>query len=99
MIVSRQVRRCAERMNAKWTAATSRPAPQRPEISVPAVGDLTFSNDVARAAVQSISRLWNLLVPARALRPQVGATHTTYLHPTKRRRSIANRRLGIAAAA
>jgi hypothetical protein len=39
--------------------------------------------------------LWNALIPKCALRPGIGETHVTYLHPTKGFRRVSNKRLGI----
>ena len=47
------------------------------------------------AAISRQTRLWNMHIPAKAKNIVVGATHTTFVHPTKGKRSIANRCLGF----
>lgn len=98
MAFSRQVYRAAARLNAKVTAATKLPSPRRQPLASEAAVPLRFSNRQAAVVVNHSLKLWNMLIPACALRPEVGPTHTTFAHPTKGPRSIANRRLGIAPA-
>ena len=39
--------------------------------------------------------LWNATIPECAMRIEIGATHVTYLHPTKGLRRVHKRRLGL----
>ena len=42
-----------------------------------------------------LAALWNAIIPKVAMNVEIGATHTTYLHPTKGLRRVSNARLGI----
>lgn len=45
--------------------------------------------------LQSRTNRWNALIPKCAINVKIGETHTTYIHPTKGRRVVNNKRLGL----
>ena len=53
--------------------------------------------NISFAALAAARRqaLWNATVAERAIGAEIGATHTTYLHPTKGYRRVSNKRLGL----